>query len=244
MNLKPQTSLLAALLLSAAASLIAQPAAVSGHWEGSIRTPLTALAFEVDLAADSSGQLKGALAQPAENLKGLPLSDIAVDGKVVRFQIKGTPGERAFKGSLAADGKSISGTFMQNGESIPFEMARVGDAKLEAAVKNAPIDKELEGVWNGTLAASGKQLRAVLTLANQPDGGATGSIVTVDDGLEIPIGAITQRASSLTLDLPAVGASFSGTLNADATELAGTYAQGPLTASLTFRRAAAIEAKK
>jgi hypothetical protein len=62
--------------------------------------------------------------------------------------------------------------------------------------------------------------------------------------LEIPIAAITQKASSLTLDLKAVGASFSGALNADATELAGTYTQGPLALPLTFRRSSATEAKK
>jgi hypothetical protein len=86
-------------------------------------------------------------------------------------------------------------------------------------------------------------LRAILTLSNQPDGTASGSLVTVDDGLEIPIATITQNASSLTLDLKAVGASYSGTLNPDATELAGTYTQGSLTLPLTFRRAA-TEGKK
>jgi hypothetical protein len=200
--------------------------------------------FEIDLAKNSSGQIAGAFAQPSENLKGLALANIAVDGTAVRFQIKGTPGERAFKGSLSADGKSISGTFTQGGNSIPFNLARTGDAQLEAAVKNPPIPKELEGVWNGTLDAKGKQVRAILTLSNQSDGSSTGAIVTVDDGLEIPIAAITQKASSLTLDLKAVGATFSGSMNADATELAGTYTQGPLALPLTFRRSSATEAKK
>ena len=232
--------LLVALLFSTIASLPAQ----TGHWEGSIEAPTKTLDFAVDLAKNSTGELAGTLDQPSENLKGLLLSNIAVDGQTVRFQIKGTPGERAFKGALSADGKSISGDYTQSGYSIPFNMARTGDPRVEAAIKNAPLPKELEGVWNGTLEADGKQLRAVLTLLNQSDGTATGSIVSVNDGLEIPIAAITQNASSLMLDLKAVGASYSGALSPDRTELAGTYTKGPVVLPLTFRRSTATEGKK
>ena len=182
------------LLLITVACLSADP---SGHWEGSIQAPTAELNFEIDLAKNSTGELAGAFSQRSKNLKGFPLSDIAVEGKSIRFQITGTPGERAFK-----------------------------------------------GVWNGTLDANGKQLRAILNLSNQPDGTATGSIVTVDDGLDIPIGSITQEASSLTLDLKAVGASYSGALNPDSTELAGTYTQGSLVLPLTFRRSTMTEGKK
>jgi hypothetical protein len=48
----------------------------------------------------------------------------------------------------------------------------------------------------------------------------------------------------VTLDLKAVGASFSGALNPDATELAGKYSQGSLVLPVTFRRSTATEGKK
>lgn len=226
---------LTALLFSTVALLPAQ----NGHWQGSIQTPTKEVIFEVDL-----DKTAGTFSQPSENLKGLPLSNIAVDGQSIRFQIKGTSGERAFKGALSADGKSISGDYTQSGYSIPFNMTRTGDPRFEAAVKSAPIGKELEGVWNGALAVECKQLHAVLTLSNQPDGTATGNIVSLDDGLDIPIAAIIQTASSLTLDLKAVGASYSGALNSDATELAGTYTKGSLVLPLTFRRSTSTEGKK
>jgi hypothetical protein len=242
MNQPQRTILLGALLLS---TISAQPASdPSGHWEGSIQSSIGQLNFEIDLARNRTGEFTGAVNQPLEHLTGLPLANIVVDGKSVRFQVKGTPGERAFKGTISDDGKSISGDYSQGGYTIPFSVTRTGDARFEAAVKNPPISSEFEGVWNGTLAANGKQLRAILTLANQPDGIASGSFVTVDDGLEIPIATITQNASSLTLDLKAVGASYSGTLNPDATEMAGTYTQGSHVLPLTFRRSTATEGKK
>ena len=242
MNQLQRTVLLGALVLS---TLSAQPASdPSGHWEGSLQSPLGELPFEIDLAKNGAGEFVGALNQPSEHITGLPLANIAVDGKSLRFQIKGTAGERAFKGALSDDGKSISGYYSQGGYTIPFSIARTGDSRFEAPVQIAPISKELEGTWNGTLDANGKQLRAVLTLSNQPDGTASGSIVTVDDGLEIPIALITQHASTVTLDLKAVGASFSGAINPDATELAGKYTQGSLVLPVTFRRTAATEGKK
>jgi hypothetical protein len=242
MNQPQRTILLGAVLLS---TISAQPASdPSGHWEGSIEAPTADVNFEVDLAKNSQGELTGTFGNTGENLKGLPLSNISVDGKSLRFQIKGAPGERAFKGTISDDGKSIAGDYSQRGYTIPFSLTRTGDAKFEAAVKNAAIGKELEGVWNGTLDADGKQLRAVLTLSNQPDGTASGNIVSVDEGLDIPIATITQRASSLTLDLKAVGASFSGDLKPDATELAGKYTQGSLVLPVTFRRSTATEGNK
>jgi hypothetical protein len=238
--MKP-TNLITALLVTTVASIAAD---LSGHWEGSIQTPTKEVTFEVDLANNNQGGLTGAFSNPSQNLKGLPLSDISVDGKSIRFQIKGTPGERAFKGTLSADGKSISGDYTQSGYAMPFRLARTGDPRFESAVKNGPIGKELEGAWNGTLDAGEKQLRAVLTLSNQPNDTATGSILSVDEGLEIPIATITQNASSLTLDLKAVGASYSATLTPDGKELAGTYTQGSLVLPLNFRRAHATEGEK
>lgn len=237
-----QTNLITTLLFTTVAALAA--ADPSGHWEGSAEVQGMELKFQVDLAKNGQGELAGTLDNPAQNLKGLPLANIAVDGRSVRFQIKGTPGERAFKGTLSDDGKEISGDYAQGGYSIPFRMTRTGDARFEAAVKSAPIGQELEGVWNATADVDGTQRRLVLTMSNQTDGASTGNIVNVDEGLEIPISAITQKASSLTLDLKAVGASYSGALNREGTELAGTLTQGPRVVPLTFRRSTATEEKK
>ena len=153
--------------------------------------------------------------------------------------------DQPITGVLSGDGKSISGELSVSGSSVHVSLTRTGDARVEAPVKSAPIGKELEGTWNGTLDVDGRQFRLVLTMSNQPDGTARGSIVNLDEGmLEIPVSTITQAASSLTLQLKAVGGSYAGALNKEGTELAGAYSQGTLAAPLTFRRAAAIKDKK
>jgi hypothetical protein len=240
MRLFTRMLVVAALLPGLASSLNAQNSVdPSGHWEGTIQASGMEVRVEIDLARNSKGELAGTFGQPAEHLTGLPLTNFTVDGRSVSFQIKGgAPGDRAFKATLSADGTSMSGDFASHQVgTVAFILNRTGDPRIEATPRSAAIGKEFEGTWNGTLDANGMQLRLVLTMANQPDGTATGSLVNVDEGLEIPITTITQKASSITLDVKAVRGSYSGALNPEGTELAGTLTQGAATLPLTFRLA-------
>lgn len=237
-----RTPLLAALFLLAVPSLRAQTAAdPSGHWEGTLQVPGIEVSIEVDLAQNSKGEVAGTITIPGENLKGLPLATVAVEGTSISFSARA---DQPFQGALSADGKSISGDLTVDGFHVPVSLIRTGDPSIDAPAKSAPIGKELEGTWNGTLDVNGTPLRLVLTMSNQLDGTAIGSIVNLDEGrLTIPVSTITQAASSLTLDLKTVGGSYAGALNKEGTELVGTYRQGALVVPLNFRHAPA-EGKK
>jgi hypothetical protein len=232
--------LIAALLLLPAPSLIAQTAVdPSGHWEGAIQVPQMDLNIEIDLAKDSKGELRGTFGNPGEKLKGLPLANVAVDGRAVTFEIKAGSGGGTFHGEILADGTSMSGSFVAQAGTVPFSLTRTGDAQIEAPPKSAPIGKEMEGTWNGAIDAGGMHLRVVLKMSNQPDGTSSGTIISLDQGaLEVPV-ALVQKADNLTFTVRMTGGSYSGTLNAAGTELAGTYttAQG-VALPLTFQRAA------
>jgi hypothetical protein len=76
----------------------------------------------------------------------------------------------------------------------------------------------------------------VLTIRNRADG-AEGQIVNLDEGgLQLPL-SISQKGSSVTLDSIAVPTTFTLTLNADGSELAGEFRQGPVAIPVTFHRA-------
>ena len=249
MRLFTRMLLLAALLLFSASFLIAQTAVEpldhwAGHWEGTVQIPNMELKIEIDLAKNSKGELGGTFGSAPQNVKGFPLSTVAVEGRSVRLVLKAGKEVSTFVGVLSADGKSISGDASQGGESAPFSLTRTGDARIAPAPKSPPISKELEGTWNGTLDAGEKQMRLVLKMSNQPDGTATGTIVSEDgSGLEIPI-AMMQKAASVTIDVPSIGGSYVGVLNAEGTELVGKWTQGSATLPLTFRRAVAADGKK
>jgi hypothetical protein len=233
----------ASLLFAPAGTLFAQTAVdPSGHWTGAIHVPpfngagSREVAIDIDLTKNASGALDGTFGQPGQNVKGLPLSKVTLEGRTVVFELKATSGGGLFRASLA-DAASMTGEFVtaEGGYTIPFDLKRTGDAQIAPAPRSAAIGKELEGTWNGTIDVNGKRERLVLKMANHGDGTATGTILDLDgSAVEIPI-AMTLKASAFTLEVPAVGASYVAELTAG-NELVGTWTQGPVTLPLTFTR--------
>ncbi|HEV7239908.1 MAG TPA: hypothetical protein VGQ36_11775 [Thermoanaerobaculia bacterium] len=214
--------------------------AATGHWEGAIHAPQMDVAIAVDFTKDADGKLAGAFDNAGAGVRDFPLSNIVVEGTTMTFEIKAATGGGTFRATLGADGKSMRGTFTTLGHDaqpleLPFELTRTGEASIEATPKSAAITKVLEGSWTGTLEVEGTQRQIALRLSNHADGTATGSISSA--GTEIPIARIVQAGSDVTLDVKTVGGSYTGTLDAGGTELAGTWTQGPFSAPLTFRRA-------
>jgi len=230
---------IALILLFACAARAQGGSDPSGHWEGGIETPEGSIGVVVDLTKDSAGQLAGTIGVPPQNLRGFPLVIESADGRAITFRFKGTPGNRVFQGVVAEDGTSMSGEFIQSGFTMRFALARKGAAQIDTPIRSAPISKNLEGPWSATLEGTyqnGIKRTVVLTLSNQPDGSSTGTIFNSGEGLEVPIASITQDASTITLDLRAVGGTFSGKVNTEGTEIVGSFIQGTAVLPLTFRR--------
>ncbi len=221
------SSFVAAILLLAG-SLFAQ----AGHWEGAIQTPGPALKIVVDLAKDAQGAWTGAISIPDQNLTGFPLSGIVAEGGSIRFQMQGVPGTPSFNGKLSVDGKTIEGPYTQGGREMTFKMTRSGEAQF---AKSTPITKDVEGEWDGALQISAeKQLRLIFKLANK-DGVGTGTLVSVDQGnSELPIKTVIQTGSNLSLNLPEIGASFTGEIGKG--EIKGEFTQGPKKFPLTLKK--------
>jgi fermentation-respiration switch protein FrsA (DUF1100 family) len=95
---------------------------------------------------------------------------------------------------------------------------------------------QIAGDWLGTLSAGGMELRLALHIAAAKDGTLTATMDSLDQGaMGIPITTITLKDSKLSLTVDAVHGSYLGTVNKEATEIAGTWSQGqPL--ELNFKR--------
>lgn len=234
-------SLLVTLILSVP-SLRAQSADLTGHWEGHwegvIAAPGKDVKIEIDLMK-KDGKLAGTFGTPEQNESGFPLSNVAAQGTKVSFELKGASGGGTFQGTLGADGKSMSGDYITtHGASVGFSLTRTGEPHVETLTPSPAVAKPLEGSWTGTLTVDGDHRPVGLTMTNHPDGTATGSMVS-RAGVEIAITKITNKGSSLTLEVKNIGGSWVGTLNDDGSELAGTWTQGKFSAPLTFHRPAA-----
>jgi hypothetical protein len=226
-----------ALTAAGSNSLPLQAPPGSGHWEGSINVQGKELRLTIDLAA-KGGAWEGAAGLPDMNSTGMDLAGIVVQGDAVTFSIKGAPGDPTFKGKLSADAKNLSGDFSQGPAAGTFTLAWKGEPKIEAPPRNAPLTKDLEGDWDGSLDLNGNVLRLSLKLTNQAGGGATGVLISLDQGgAQIPLRAIEQKDAHVKFTVPGVGGTYEGDVKDG--QIVGTWSQGPGSLPLTFKRAAA-----
>jgi hypothetical protein len=211
-----------------------------GHWSGTVEVPGHPLAMEIDLEKKADGWI-GSVSIPAQNASGIPLDSITFTNGKCTFRVKAAPGEPTFTGTLSADGKTMAGDFTQGTGSVPFKFSRTGDPKVEEVKPSPAVAKNFLGTWEGTLEGPG--LRLVLKISND-ESGSKAVLITVDqDGAEIPVNAIDQKDSKLTLDVKMVGGRFEAEINKDGSELNGTWTQRPGSFPLKLKKAAAPEKK-
>ena len=235
MTIRRLVSFAAAVLFVPASVLRADtPVDPSGHWEGTALVQRMDLPFHVDIWRTSPGDYTGTISIPSENIHGLPLLKVSVDGATIGFHART---DQPFTGTIAADGHTISGEMVLSGTTFPVALTRTSTAVVEPALTSAPIAKALEGTWAATL-ESGGPVHVILTMTNHADGTATGVLTNLDEGeLRLPV-AIAQHDSIVTLEIRVVSASFSGTLSADGATLVGTFHEKGKDVPVTFRREA------
>ncbi|HZS10548.1 MAG TPA: hypothetical protein VFD58_37310 [Blastocatellia bacterium] len=218
----------------------------AGHWEGSIELPNAKLEITVDLLAKDNNR-KGMISIPSQGLSDFSLANVTVKGPDVSFEMPGIPGEPTFKGKLSEDGKVISGTLAQAGQSFPFRLERKGEAKTGPAWQEAygPTPEKgvpgqgLEGMWQGALDIGGQTLRLVLKVTKAADGTFAATLDSPDQSAkDLQLDAVTLKDKSLHFEMKRIQAVYEGTLGKDGSEITGEWQQGAASLPLTFKRLA------
>ena len=142
----------------------------AGHWEGKIQIPNHELAVSVDLATTGSGQWIGSVSIP-DSATDLPLSDIAVDGRTIRFSAT-LPGRTTFEGTLNVEATEVSGTVANAEGGVPFQLIRSGEASVKVPPPSSVLPKAFDGTWQGAVDRDGKTRRVLIRLSAAPDGTA------------------------------------------------------------------------
>jgi pimeloyl-ACP methyl ester carboxylesterase len=243
MNPRPSRAAFAAastiLIASTALRLFAQSPDPSGHWQGAIELPGTELAIRVDLDRGAGGW-SGTIDVPAQGLRAFELGDIVVEGRSVAFTMPGVPGDPGFAGALSEAGDAISGKFTQNEQGMPFSLKRAEKVPERGATPARGVPGEgFAGFWQGSLRVSGFELRLLVDLRGA-GGDLTGVMHSLDQGSgEIPVTSVVAGARTLQLEASSIGGVFEGVLDAEGSEVAGTWKQGGQSLPLVLKRLAA-----
>ena len=226
------------MLFFAAALLYQAEQSVSGRWEGSVQIPDRELKLIVDLAQDATGAWIGSLIIPGLGVKGMPLTEIAAKDANLSFATKTGPGlQVTLKGHLNADG-TLSGDFVQAGNTAPFLLKKIGPPEVEVQPKRTAIDAELEGEWKGEYELFGYPRKVTIKLSNRKSEGATAEFVVVGRKTNnLPVDLVTQESELVTIDSHATGISYEGRFKKETNEIQGTFIQGPIEIPLVLRRA-------
>ncbi|RPI28393.1 MAG: hypothetical protein EHM61_05250 [Acidobacteria bacterium] len=224
--------------VTAGVSLIFAQTNPVGHWEGAINAPGLDLGIVVDIKQDQNG-LAGTMDIPAQGLKGSALGNLKLQGQEISFDLPAAPGPPSFKGTISADGNSIEGTMTQGAAAIPFKLRRFTEAEVAELAKKAAQEaaRKPESVWEGTLTAGPSSFHLVLNVFKQDDGTLTGKMDSPDQGAkDLPVPSVTLSDTKLSLKMPAINASFEGTLNEAKNEAAGDWSQMGNTFPFTLKK--------
>ncbi len=231
--MKNSTRYLLSCIVLFTCSLAAYAEAPAGRWEGTIDAPGNPIGITIDLEAAAEGTWTGNIDIPVQNLQNFPLADITVDGSSVSFKLPGIPGAPVFQGTLAGEGSKLAGDFHQGGGTVPFQLQRTGDAQIEATAPGPEVPAEIAAVlvgrWEGALNVPGQPqpLRLALVLATDSEGNLSATLDSPDQGQTgMPITRLTVDGDTVRAELTYASATYEGTLNAERTEMSGTWQQG------------------
>lgn len=219
------------------AALLFAPAmfAQAGHWEGTLNAEGREIGLSLDLAQNEKGQWIASMGVPAQNVTGLVVKDIAVDGNSVKFMAVEL--QMATLDLKLADGK-LAGTITGRGGAQPIEFRRAGEAKVQLPPTSPAVSKELEGDWAGTLQTpGGNQVDITVHFKNQPDKTVLATIdIPAQNAMAMPINDVKQTGSNVAFGLKIAHAEFKGTLNKEATELTGNLGHEEQTMPVVLKK--------
>jgi hypothetical protein len=233
-------------------------ARLAGVWQGTLDANGTTFHLVWHVTAAADGTLTSTFDNLDEGIFGIKAKTTTVKGSDVTAEIDDTVqanGQEmkvsgSLVGKLNADGTEMAGTFTQV-EPQPQPTANVlFKHSLAQAAAPAAAPPAITGDWSGTLTVGPAQLRLVLHLTAAKDGSLTATLDSIDQGANsIPVSSATLTGSKLSLAVPAVpgGGAYEGTVNKDASEIDGTWSQGPQSMALNFKRSqpqAAVPAPK
>lgn len=94
------------------------PSPLIGDWQGKLNTGAISLRIVFHIKADSAGKLTATMDSPDQSAYGLPVGDVTITDKAVKFDLPAVNG--LLNGTLDDSGKVITGRWEQGGASLPI----------------------------------------------------------------------------------------------------------------------------
>jgi hypothetical protein len=208
-------------------AVAAHAATVTGDWTGAIDAGLgRVFHLAIHIAAKPDGTFTGTLQDVDRGTGELPVTAIAAGKDTLSFTVPLNP-DATYTATWDAAAKQWVGQWKQSGQSLPLTLA----AGLPTP---KPKVEGLDGRWEGTITPGTTALHLVLHVKT----GALGTAAWLDSpdqtAYGLAVDTIKRDGANVSLELPAVGAKFTGTLSTDGQTLAGQWGQGDKSFPISF----------
>jgi len=231
------------LVFAPSAGLAAtSPDQFAGNWTGALEVGAGhKLGFILHLV-NANGAWSGTAESPDQGGGAMPISKVSVEGAKLSFEIPDVNGE--YEGTLDKSGKTIMGTWWQNGAALTLNFTRddASSTKQPNEPKPPTASGPFAGDWAGGLEARTK-LRLVVHLIHK-NGVWSGSMDSIDQGANgIPFSTVVVDGDKLHIEVASIGGLYDGTLSADHQSIAGTWKQSGMSFPLDLKRGDATTLK-
>jgi fermentation-respiration switch protein FrsA (DUF1100 family) len=205
---------------------------IAGDWQGTLSAGGTELRLVLHITKSSDGSLKATLDsidQPGAN--GIPVNSITLKDSKLDLDVAAVHG--TYEGKVAADAKTITGTWSQ-GAALPLEFKCAASAVKTEHKPAKPSD--IDGTWMGSLDTGAVKLRVVFHIVNTEDG-LVATMDSPDQGMKgMPTTSVSRTGASLKIEAKSIGGAFEGTIAADQSAIDGKWSQGGGTLPLVLKR--------
>ncbi len=219
----------------------------AGFWAGSLFLPTGPFEIRAEFAQGADRSWHGALHIPAQGVRNFELG-VAIENRTVRFTMAGLPGEPTYDGRLSDDGSTIAGDYTEAGARFPFSLQRTTAEAVKAgpAVGAGIAGQGLTGHWLGVLKPTPNlQLRLALDVQDVESAPPDAVLISLDQqNGRMPLSSVSVRGGKVRFEIRRPAAVFEGTMNADGSELVGTWTQGTRGTPLVLKRQAKSAAVK
>ncbi len=98
-------------------------------------------------------------------------------------------------------------------------------------------NKDIEGIWQGTLKFSGIELRIIFTISRSPDDKLTAAYdVPEQDAIDVPVDSMTFDDGYVRIEIIPIQGVFEGKLSEDKQKIDGNWIQSGMTLPLVLER--------
>jgi uncharacterized protein len=209
------------------------PSTLEGHWAGTLKAGDAALHLVLHITKSPDGQFHAKLDSLDQAVYGIEATNVTRTDSSINFEVPNAGA--SFEGKLAATRQTLDGTWSQGGLSIPITFHR--EAPGAAGHRSADAVYSSEGTWQGALETPGLRLRLQLHITHDDKKQLVAALDSLDQGVSgMPAAKVTQKEGNISFEIPGVGGSYEGTINAAKDTISGTWLQSDVPQKLTFTR--------